>query len=120
MCCTFRSLPLLAGIWLVITFECMCFASIEVTTTSNPNKLECNLTEAIDISDGEKREDKSILFNGTEFTEDYYIVNEQKRHIACPPGDPTVEMTSPSESILPMSKFMYTQRHFNLRKIRLD
>lgn len=107
MCCTFRSLPLVAGVWLVITFKCTCYASIEVTTTLEPNKLECNLTEAIDISDGEKLEDKSILFNGTEFTKDHYIINEQKRYIACPPGDLTAELTSPSESILPKSKFFF-------------
>lgn len=110
MCCVFRSLPVVAGIWLIITFECTCYASIEVTTTFKPNKLDCNLTEAIDISDGKMGDDKSVVFNGTTFTEDYYIVNEEKRYMACPPGDPTAELTSPSESILPKSKFFFQNK----------
>ncbi|XP_055298676.1 G-protein coupled receptor Mth2-like [Sitodiplosis mosellana] len=104
MCCAFRSLPLVASLWLIITFRCTCFASIDVTPKTYV--LPCNSSDWIDISDGTKSQNKSVMFKGTEFSEDQYFVNDDNHTFACPThGETEVKSEEqpihPKEIILP-------------------
>lgn len=96
MCCAFRSLPLVACLWLIITFGCTCFGSID--ETNKQNKITCD--DEIDITEGKMNDNKTITFNDIDYPKSEYFINSKNRTIACF----TPEPIHPKILILPKSK----------------
>lgn len=125
MWCAFRVSPLAACLWLIVTFGHTCFASDDVSTEQNQNQKvsndeqngpPCNLSMALNISEGIKYENKSIIFNETEYFVDEYYDNGDNHYYYCEEeytANWRVKILSNSECLLIYLSAKYTERKRN-------